>query len=213
MTPVYSRALGLLLALLAISGCGGGDDEPQRVADEGGLATYEVRSFGFSVGVPSDWQTLNVDDVLTEEALESMREADPDLGPFLDAMEAEDSPIKLFAIDPEPDDGFTANFNVVVLDAPEGTTREEYFQASTAQLEGLGVDGLEEERVDLPAGDALHATYEHMRGGTERPLAVSQYVLFEGRTGYTLTYTSLADAFDRHEDEFERSAESFRTGL
>jgi hypothetical protein len=213
MSSVYARGLALLLALLALAACGGDDDAPEQVADEGGLATYEVAAFDFSIGVPSDWTVLSADEALDEEVLDAIREKDPELAPIVEQIGTEDSPIKLFGLAPEPDDGFTTNVNVVVIDdVPDGTTREEYFAASANQIEGLGVTGAQEERTDLPAGEALVLRYEHTLGGVAQPLAALQYVLFENEIGYTLTYTALASAAERYTTDFERSAQSFRIG-
>jgi hypothetical protein len=213
MSSVYARGLAVLLVLLAIAACGGGDDEPEQIADEGGLATYEVASFDFSIGVPSDWRVLSADEALDDEVLDSIRESDPELAPVLDQIGAENSPIKLFALAPQPDDGFTTNLNVVVIeDVPAGTTREGYFNASAKQIEDLGVSDAEEERADLPAGEALVLRYEHTLGGATQPLAALQYVLLENEVGYTLTYTAVASAAERYTAEFERSAQSFRIG-
>jgi hypothetical protein len=113
MSQVYVR----LLAVLATGGfaaCGGGDDEPTRVGEADGLATYEVESSGFSIGVPADWQAVDADEAFEKETLEAMREADPELAPILDAIAAPDSPIRLVAVDPDADDGFATNVNVVV---------------------------------------------------------------------------------------------------
>jgi hypothetical protein len=93
---------------------------------------------------------------------------------------------------------------------PAGVTRQQYFDASTAQLESFGITEFDEERIELRAGEALHVMYEHSRGGVDRPLAVAQYVLFENGTGFTLTYTTLAAALASHRDDFEESARSFR---
>jgi hypothetical protein len=213
MPSVYVRGLAVLLVLLAVAACGGDDDEPDQIAEEGGLATYEVASFDFSIGVPSEWRVMSADEALDDEVLDSIRENDPELAPVLDQIGAENSPIKLFALAPEPDDGFTTNLNVVVIEnVPEGTTREGYFTASADQVEELGATGTEEERTDLPAGEALVLRYEHSLGGAAQPLAALQYVLFENDVGYTLTYTALASAAERYTEEFERSAESFRIG-
>jgi hypothetical protein len=214
MFSVYARGLALLLVLLAVAACGGDDDEPEQIADEGGLATYEVASFEFSIGVPSDWKVLSADEALNDEVLDSIRENNPELAPIVDQIGKEDSPIKLFALAPEPDDGFTTNLNVVVIeDVPEGTTREDYFAASANQIEDLGVAAdVEEERIDLPAGEALVLRYEHSLGGAAQPLAALQYGLLENGIGYTLTYTALASAAERHSADFERSAQSFRIG-
>jgi hypothetical protein len=199
--------------VLAVAACGGDEDAPEQIADEGGLATYEVASFDFSIGVPSDWKVVSADEVLDDEVLDSIRENNPELAPIVDQIGTEDSPIKLFALAPEPDDGFTTNLNVVVIeDVPEGTTREDYFAASANQLESLGVSGAEEERTDLPAGEAMVLRYEHSLGGAAQPLAALQYVLLENEIGYTLTYTALASAAGRYTAEFERSAQSFRIG-
>lgn len=212
MSSVYARGLALLL-VLAVAACGGDDDAPEQIADEGGLATYEVASFDFSIGVPSDWKVVSADEVLDDEVLDSISENNPELAPIVDQIGTEDSPIKLFALAPEPDDGFTTNLNVVVIeDVPEGTTREDYFAASANQLESLGVSGVEEERTDLPAGEAMVLHYEHSLGGAAQPLAALQYVLLENEIGYTLTYTALASAAERYTAEFERSAQSFRIG-
>jgi hypothetical protein len=211
MSPVYLRPIAVLLTVLALVACGGGDDEPERVSDEGDLATYEVGSFGFSIGVPSDWTVLSADEAFDEEALDSIRENSPELAPIVDQMGTEDSPIKLVALAPAADEAFTANANVVVIEnVPEGTTRDDYFAQSAGQIEGLAESDVEEERVDLPAGEALVLRYEHSLGGAAPPLAALQYVLFENGTGYTLTYTALASAAEQYTAEFERSAQSFR---
>jgi hypothetical protein len=70
MNQVYCRALAALVVAAALAACGASDDEPQRVANDGDLATYGVESL-FSVGVPSDWRTLTADEVFTDEVLET----------------------------------------------------------------------------------------------------------------------------------------------
>lgn len=213
MPSVYSRGFALLLAVLALSACGGDSDAPKQIADGDGLATYDVAAFGFSIGVPSDWRVVSADEALDDEVLDSIRENDPELAPVIEQIGTEDSPIKLFALAPEPDEGFTTNLNVVVIeDVPSGTTREDYFAASARQVEDLAESEVEQERVDLPAGEAFVLRYEHSLGGATQPLAALQYVLFENEVGYTLTYTALASAAERHTAEFERSAQSFRIG-
>jgi hypothetical protein len=212
MSPVYSRVLGVLLVVLAVTGCGGSDDEPRKVAEEAGLTTYEVASSGFSIGVPSDWRAVSADEALDEETLDAIREADPELGPFIDQIGAADSPIKLVAVDPDVENGFATNLNVVVSELPSGATREDYFTSLAPQLEELGVTEFTEDLVDLPAGEAQHVTYEHQRAGADQPLAVVHYVLVEEGVGYTLTYTTPAAGLEDRLAEFERSAGSFRIG-
>ena len=182
----------------------------EKVSDEGGLATYEVESAGFSVGVPSDWRALNADEAITEEAVESIREADPELGEIVEAIDAPDSPTELFAVDPEPHNGFATNLNVVVDERSDGITRADYFGSLAPQLDELGITEFTDDRVDLPAGQAQEVTYEHQRGGVDRRVTVLHYVFFQDGVGYTLTYTTPAALFDDRRQEFERSARSFR---
>ena len=35
-----------------LAGCGGGDNDPEKVGETGGLTSYEVAASGFSIGVP-----------------------------------------------------------------------------------------------------------------------------------------------------------------
>ena len=138
-----------------------------------------------------------------------IRQHRPRMQPILDAMSDADSPFKLVAADPDVDDGFATNLNVVV-EEPPGLTRQQYFDAGSAQLESLGITEFDEERVSLPAGEALRSTFEHSLG--DRPLAAVQYVLFENGTGYTLTYTTLPGTLESRLAGFEESARSFRIG-
>jgi hypothetical protein len=211
MSSVYLRAAGVLLAVLVLAGCGGGDgEEPQKVAETADLTQYEVASFDFSVGVPPRWETVSADERPSEEEIEELFGDDPQLRPFLDAMAGHDSLIKFVALDPESTGGFPTNLNVVVESPPAGATRDQYFEATRGQIDQLlsGVD-VQFEEVSLPAGQALRVAYEHSRTPNRMRVATLHYVLFEDGTGYTLTFTTLAEERSSRTDEFERSARSF----
>lgn len=210
---VYARLFALLLVLLALGACGGGDDDEggEKVGEAGGLAQFEVESGGFTIGVPEGWETASADDVFDEGTLDRMREETPDLAPYLDALSGEDSVIKFIAFDPENSEDFTTNLNVVVEPTPTGISRDEYFEGSRKTIERiLGPTDIEEERVDLPAGEATRLTYVHSMNAEGLELLAIQYLLYEDSTGYTLTYTTLPPQRSAREPEFERSARSFR---
>jgi hypothetical protein len=210
MSSVYLRAFGVLVALVVFAGCGGSDspDDPQKVNETPDLAHYEVRSEGFSVGVPPDWRALSADERPTQEEIDEELGDNPKLRPFLEAMAGEDSLVKFMAVDPESGPEFLTNLNIVVESPPAGFTREQYFAASRAQLGQLAPESeIEAEQVSLPAGAALRVSYEHGQLGL--PLGVVQYVLFEGGQGYTMTFTTLPDELSPRTEEFERSARSF----
>jgi hypothetical protein len=204
------RTVGVLLVVLLLAGCGGGDnaDDPQKVSETAGLTQYEVRSEGFSVGVPSAWRALTADERPTQEEIDEALGDNPKLQPFLEAMAGEDSLIKFMAADPESGPKLLTNLNIVVESPPAGVTREQYFDATHTQLAGLLPSAdVESDQVSLPAGEALRLSYEHAEAGF--PVAVLQYVLFEGGTGYTLTYTALPDDLSERRADLERSARSF----
>ena len=203
-------ALFAVLAALLLPACGGGAaEEPQRVGESGGLATYEVSGAGFSVGVSPDWQTVSVDDAFTESQLEAMKEADPALAPYLDALGGPDSYVKLLALDPDIEAGFATNLNVIVEPVELEITREQYFEATMAQVRQVLGAEVEEGRVDLPAGEALHLSYEQFQDPSGGSVATVQYILFEDGNGYVLTYSTLPDRVAASAAEFESSARSF----
>jgi hypothetical protein len=212
MSSVYLRAAGVLLAVLVLAGCGGDDgEEPRKVGESADLTQYEVASSGFSVGVPPGWETVSADDRPTKAELEELFADDPQIQPFLDAMSGEDSLIKFMALDSDAAGGFPTNLNVVVESPPSGVTQEQYWEATRDQIDRVFAEiDVEFDQASLPAGNALRLSYDHSRTPTGVQVSVIQYVLFEGGTGYTLTYTTLPDERSSRTQEFERSARSFR---
>lgn len=209
---VYSRLLAVLLVLLALAGCGGGDDEheaeqPQKTGEAEGLAAYEVASGGFTLSVPEEWKAANIDEILDEGALERLREEDPELARQVEPFAQPGSPVKFVALDPDVQDDFATNANVYVEEVPAGVTRDQYFDASVDNItEAIGAP--EQERVTLPAGEALRLSYvQEIASG--RQVAILQYLLFEGETGYVITYTTLPDRSAEYAETFETSARTF----
>ena len=213
MSQVYLRVCrALLVAVFVLSACGGEENEqPQARGSTAGFTTYEVASAGFSVDVPESWRITTADEVLTDSYVEEVEQARPELGRILRELARPASPLKFFAFDPTSTGGFATNMNVIVEDVPSGFTREQYFDASLAYLRRLDIpQGLEQERVVLPAGEALHLVYEQVTPGTTTNNATIQYVLFDRGTGYVLTYATLPDRANEEQDTFQRSARSFR---
>jgi hypothetical protein len=209
---VYARLLALPLVLLALAGCGGGDDEPaaeqpQKTGEADGLAAYEVESGGFTLSVPEDWKAATIDEILNGDALDEIRKEDPDLARQIEPFAQPGSPVKFVALDPDVQDDFATNANVYVEEVPGGVTRDQYFEASLQKLtDAFGAP--EQERVTLPGGEAVRVSYEQ-EIASGRKVAIVQYILFEEGTGYVLTYTTLPDRSAEYAETFEASANTF----
>ena len=198
--------------LVTLVACGGGDDEPeaaqpQQTGEENGLAAYEVESGGFTISVPQQWKTANIDEVIDEGTLDEIRKEDPELADQIEPIAQPGSPVKFVAIDPDVKDDFATNANVYVEEVPAGVTREQYFDATLQQVtDALGAP--EQEQVTLPAGEALRLSYEQ-EIASGRKIAILQYILFENGTGYVITYTTLPDRSSEYAETFESSARTF----
>jgi hypothetical protein len=203
------RTVGALLVVLLFGGCGGGGGtaDPEKVDQTPDLAQYDVRSEGFSVGVPPAWVALNADELPTQEEIADVLGDNPEMRPYLEAMAEEDSLVKFMALDPGSDPELTTNLNVGVESPSAEVTREQYFEAMQAQVAQVFSADIDSDRVSLPAGQAVRLTYEHSAAGF--PVAVLQYFLLEDGKGYALTFTTHPDELDRRTAEFKRSARSF----
>ena len=226
----------LVMLLLVVAACGGSDDtSTEGAATEGAateaiettdtaateatetdadLQTFEVESAGFSLGVPSSWKGLDGDDFAKSGALEEFGNENPSLAPYVSALQAGNSPMKLLAADPELEGTFATNVNVLVQDVPEGTSAKDYADQNRSGLSSsLDIQGtIESEEVDHEAGDAAVARYRANlnSGGQEKTFSFVQYYFVDGTDAYVVTYTTVPEAEDRYQDDFETSAASFR---
>lgn len=231
-----TAGLLLVLLLLLVAACGGSDGgstegdaaQPADTSDttagdttaadtaesDGDLQTIEVESAGFSLGVPSSWKGISGDDFKKSGALEEFGEENPSLAPYLSALQADNSPMKLLAADPELEDNFATNVNVLVQDVPEGTSAKDYLEGNRSGLSSqLDIEGtIESEEIDHEVGDAAVARYRANlnSGGQKQTFSFVQYYFVNGTDAYVVTYTTLPQVEDRYQDDFETSAASFR---
>jgi len=226
----------LVMLLLVVAACGGSDEtSTEGAATEGAatdatettdtaateatetdadLQTFEVESAGFSLGVPDSWKGLDGDDFAKSGALEEFGKENPSLAPYLSALQAGNSPMKLLAADPELEDNFATNVNVLVQDVPEGTSAKDYLEGNRSGLSSqLDIEGtIESEEIDHEVGDAAVARYRANlnSGGQKQTFSFVQYYFVDGTDAYVVTYTTLPQVEDRYQDVFETSAASFR---
>jgi hypothetical protein len=212
------RRLAALAACLALAGgCGGSDDDadqPRQVGESGGLEVYEVSSQGFSIGVPPEWRVISVDEALPEADREELARDNPELAPLFEAIVSGDQPIKLFAFDPEVEDRFATNVNVLAIDLPSDVGLEDFAAANEADIENFSgrVGPVASETADLPSGPARRLTYRVRvtTEGRERTVATLQYFVVGDGKGYVVTFSTLPNLSDRYEPTFDRIVRSLR---
>jgi hypothetical protein len=211
------RRLAALAACLALAGgCGGSDDadQPRQVGQSAGLEVYEVASQGFSIGVPREWQVISVDEALPEADREELARDNPELAPMLEAIVSGDQPIKLFAFDPEVEDRFATNVNILAVDLPADVGLDEFVTANEADIEGFSgrVGPIASEAADLPSGPARRLTYRIRvtTEGSERAVATLQYLLVGDAKGYVVTFSTLPSLSGRYDPTFDRIVRSLR---
>ena len=103
------RALGLAFAgaVLVLAGCGsGGVPKPTAIPldqpNYAGLSVYSLSEAGFSIGVPTGWTAMTVEDAYSESVNAIVKDA-PKLGKFRDVFANKKSHFKLVALEYDPE--------------------------------------------------------------------------------------------------------------
>jgi len=174
---------------------------------------HAIPGYGTSIALPSSWKTVDYRQVLKTGDLDQLARDNPELAGSFAAMAQPDSPIKLFAYDPQVAKGFATNANVVVvpLGGPVGFT--EYERQLVGELRTLSsVSKLRSSTVRLPAGRAVRLSYRLGVNAHGRVLSVQtlQYALLNGRRSVVVTYSTLPAAARFYSGVFTTSARSIR---
>jgi hypothetical protein len=205
--------LALVLAFVATA-CGGSEDEPRQVGESAGLTRYQVSSQGFSIGVPPEWRVVSVDEALPEAERRQLARDNPEFAPLLEAIGSDAQPIKLIAFDPEVQEAFATNVNVVVVPLPSGTSLREFVAANLADIRGFSgrVGQLRSRPAQLPSGAAHRLEYglRLTAGGRRFTAATLQYLVVGPDRGYVVTFTTLPELSDRYSPTFDRTIRSLR---
>jgi hypothetical protein len=180
-------AVGFLVGALVAGGCGGDDEEPQGGGQQ--QAEGAIEGTGYSFVPPDGWR---------------------------DAAEAfEGSAIRVDAAyaEPEPQDGFANNVNVI-RESPEGLDPDrldDYVQEFRKQAGTLATDaGLTEtEETELDGEPARTYTYESREPEQPR-IRQQQVVVIHEDAIYTLTWSARRDTFEQSQAQLQRLLDSWR---
>jgi hypothetical protein len=115
---------------------------------------------------------------------------------------------KVILYQPDADQNFRANVNVVLQDLGP-LCPDEYLMLSRLQLKQL--TGFPRLPTDAPADSRVNAhVFEWMTDRATPPVRVRQMVAFAGPTAITVTATASLDRFENHRAEFGEVFGSFR---
>ena len=211
--------VGSAILAVAVVACGGATATPGTTATEPAAATtpttaptatataaattgpapslattgrIELPDHGFAVTLPDGWSRVD----LTAGDLDAIMEAAGGMNPELADMYSAQiqamlsSGLALFAFGPGTSG---ANLNVLVLPGG-GLSLDLLEQMNMAQIEALADGAVNSERLQLPAGEALHLRYRmQVAGGVEAP-ALDQYLVLGGSNQYMFSVTNATEA-------------------
>jgi hypothetical protein len=201
------RALLISLGLVAlVTGCGGSGDEPKA---SGEWARHDIRDSSASIAVPVEWKVLQDFDT---QAISDFTKKNEKFAPYVEPLIETDA-FKLFALDPDIEEEFATNLNVIV--APVSLPLRQWVEQENASSRRVAVPGsVRTTFVRTPAGKAARISWllDLNSGGEKKTVRSLQYLFREGDTGYILTFSTLPSLATKYDATFTKSAESFRTG-
>jgi hypothetical protein len=201
------RAILISLGIVAlVTGCGGGGSEP---AASGDWTRHDIRDSNASVSLPAEWKALENFD---EQTITDFTKENEEFAPYVEPLLRNDV-FKLFALDPDIEEAFATNLNVIV--APVGMPLRDWVARENASTRRVAVPGsLRTSYVDTPAGEAARISWllELNSGGEKKTVRSLQYMFQDAGSGYVLTFSTLPSLATKYEPTFRKSAESFRLG-
>ena len=195
--------LTALLLALGLSACGG-ESQPSA---SGKWTRHDVPDSSASVALPEEWKVLNDFDPKT---LSDFTEENKKFAPYVQPLLQNDV-FKLFALDPDIQESFATNLNVIV--APVNVPLREWVKRENASTRRLAVPGsLKSRYVQTPEGEAARVSWllELNSGGEKKTVRSQQYMFQQDGTGYVLTFSTLPSLATKYESTFTKSAQSFQ---
>jgi hypothetical protein len=182
-------------------------------AETGAFHRYTIPGYGTSIALPSSWKTVDYRQLVKAGVLDQLARDNPELAGTFAAMAQPNSPIKLFAYDPQVANGFATNANVVIAPLGGQVAFSEYQRQLVGQLGTLSsVSHLRSSPVRLPAGRAVRLSYCLRVKSRGRMLSVQtlQYAFLNAGQSIVATYSTLPASARFYSGVFATSARSIR---
>jgi hypothetical protein len=198
------RAILTAFVLAAVVSACGGESQPSA---SGEWARHDVRDTTASIALPEEWKVIEDFDA---RSLADFTKENEKFAPYVEPL-ARNDVFKLVAIDPDIQDQFATNLNIVV--SPVSQPLIEWVEGETVTARRIAVPGsLKSSYVQTPAGEAakLEWLVDLKAGGETRQMRSLQYLFKQDGAGYVLTYSTLPSLATKYEPTFTKSARSFR---
>ena len=198
------RAILTAFVLAAVVSACGGESQPST---SGEWTRHDVRGTSASIELPEEWKALEDFDPQT---ISDFAKENEKFAPYVEPLLQNDV-FRIFAIDPDIQDEFATNLNIVVT--PVNQPLIEWVESETATARRLAVPGsLKTSYVQTPAGEAakFESLVEVQAGGEARRMRTLQYLFTRDGTGYVVTFTTLPSLATKYEPTLTKSARSFR---
>jgi hypothetical protein len=197
------RAILIAFLLFAVVSACGGESQPSA---SGNWARHDVRDSSASIAVPEEWKVIKDFD---PAAISDFTKENEKFAPYVEPLVRNDV-FKLFAIDPNIQEQFATNLNVIV--SPVNLPLHQWVEGESQTARRIAVPGsLKKSYVQTPEGEAgkLEWLVDLKSGGETRQMRSLQYLFQKDDAGYVLTYSTLPSLATRYEPTFTKSARSF----
>jgi hypothetical protein len=199
------RAILTAFALAAfVSACGGGESQPSA---SGKWTRHDVRDTSASIALPEEWKVIRDFD---PASIADFTEENEKFAPYVEPLLRNDV-FKLWAVDPDIQDKFATNLNIVV--SPVNQPLIEWVEGETVTARRIAVPGsLKSSYIQTPAGKAAKLDWlvELKTGGETRQMRAMQYLFQKDGAGYVLSFSTLPSLATKYEPTFSKSARSFQ---
>lgn len=191
-------------------------------AEQRGWTEYEVTEEGFAVSMPSEWVSFDANPENVEDMISQINEQIPPLAEHLEGRAATMliSGIKFWGFDLSEEalaTGFSSNASIIKVRLKLKISLDTLGKAEVANLKKQYKDILasevSQERVTLPAGQAVRLSYEAylpVADDQQVKQALIQYILIQDGNEYVLNFVTPVDQADAYGPIFEKIAESFK---
>ena len=198
------RAILTAFLLVAVVSACGGESEPSASSK---WTRHDVRDSSASIALPEAWKVIKDFDI---ESIADFTEENEKFAPYIEPL-LRNEVFKLWAFDPDIQDRFATNLNIIV--APVSMPLRRWVEQENATTRRLAVPGsMRTKFIQTPEGEAAQSSWllQVNSGGDKKRVRSRQYLFHQDGAGYVVTFSTLPSLSTKYEPTFAKSARSFQ---